>query len=164
MEEYDHRIVALDPGGTTGWATFSWRQEEDEIAAHAWNVGQISGTHHDKLDAFLGELYLPEYRIVCETFQQYRELDSAKLMSVEYIGVVRRFAQNRGVTVYWQSSSMGKISKTSFVKPPNIRRLGLWSSGQRHAMDALSHLLCYMINYGGTTLEFRTKLLKDGWQ
>lgn len=158
------RIIALDPGGTTGWATHSWFEFHGEVSDREWHCGQLEGDHYNSLDVLLGTQQVDKYVVVCESFQQYRELDSPELVSLEYIGVVKRFCQERKVPLILQSSSVGKITVKSFVRSVSLRNLGLWVPGQRHAMDAYGHLLTYMINYGGTTDDYRLQLLERGWK
>jgi hypothetical protein len=161
--EPNSRLIALDPGGTTGWATHSWFDLRGEVTDRTWQCGQLTGDHHNTLDVWLGNQQVANYIIICESFQQYRELDSPELVSLEYIGVVKRFCQEREVHLVLQSSSQGKVGLKSFVRRQNLVRLGLWSPGQRHAMDAYGHLLTYMINHGGCLIDYRRELLRQGW-
>jgi len=153
------RIVALDPGGTTGWATFTLDGSTQE-----WDCGQLEGPHHNRLDQMLERFRTVEYHIVCESFE-YRNVSRAGLVldSVEYIGVMKRFCQERNVKYTMQTAAMGKVGNrtTAFVKKSNLQKLGLWSSGNIHAMDAYGHLLYYMINDVGL---FRQELLEKGWR
>lgn len=161
------RIVSLDPGGTTGWASFT----SDGDSAQ-WICGQLAAkNHHDQLDNMLGMMHTDQYHIVCESFE-YRNVSRAGLVldSVEYIGVMKRYAQCWGVSYTMQTASQGKVGTrpNAFVKPSNLRKLGLWSPGNVHAMDAYGHLLYYMINnadfaktqYG----KLKFDLLGKGWK
>ena len=161
------RIIALDPGGTTGWATFTFLEMPggEETYDEVFQCGQLYGEHHDELDTLLGMQHVESYTIVCESFQKYRDLNSAELISLEYIGVVKRFAQERVLPIQFQSSSEGKLRVNgSFVNRSHLVRLGLWSSGQRHAMDAYSHLLYYMLHTADRVpLHLRLKYL-EAWK
>lgn len=153
------RIVALDPGGTTGWATF---HSDAEIRLQHFLCGQMGPEdHHNELDAFLGmeQPATPEvYYIVCESFEyRNRARPGLDLSSCEYIGVMKRFCQERRINYTMQTAAMGK----GFVKDDNIKRLGLWSPGNKHAMDAMRHLLYFMIN---VDKEHKDRLLIQGWK
>lgn len=158
-------IIALDPGGTTGWAY--WRAEvlqdptteEYEFYKESWDCGQLGPSeHHLDLYNFLGGQETEDYTIVSESFEyRNKSRPGLDLSSKEYIGVAKVFCQERGIPYYEQTASMGK----GFVKDANIKRLGLWSSGWKHAMDAYRHLLYYMINTDRITP--RLELLKKGW-
>lgn len=151
------RIDALDPGGTTGVAMF-----EQEIIQGEW-IGKPTfdflqlgpQPHHFQLYSFLEIRQTFNYRIVCESFQN-RGMDK-RIEAAEYIGVVRLTEQIRNHKqqgtytdltefVYWQTASVikGNDSKKIFWTDDKVKHLGLWVPGQRHAMDALKHLLHYM--------------------
>ena len=164
-------IIALDPGGTSGWATYRALRmidpntNEYEYFDEEWNGGQLGPEpHHKELDFLLGIEHTEDYTIVCESFD-YRNASPAglNLMSRDYIGVVNRFAQERNVPVVMQSASMGKVTKKSFVRKENLERLGLWVKGGaskwNHMMDAYGHLLQYLIRNDIR----REYLLQKGW-
>lgn len=147
-------ILALDPGGTTGWATyqaehstvpgeFTWSDEK-------WNCGQLEGNnHHDALYTLLELSHTAEFHIVCESFE-YRNQSrtGVVLISKEYIGVVNLFAQQRNIVgnVHYQTAAQGKVTGNSFIKKHNLQAAGLWSPGFGHAMDAYAHMLYWMIS------------------
>lgn len=170
-----YRILSLDPGGATGWATFTAEtievpvSEEDgpwenEYYNRKWNCGTLeSQMHHTELYGLLELQATQDFTIVCESFEYRNRLTKAELISRDYIGVVDLFAAQRGVRVVKQTAAMGKLHKNSFVKRANLERLGLWSPGRdnRHAMDAYGHLLYYMIHNAGV---LRSELLLRGWR
>ena len=104
------------------------------------------------------------YTNICERFE-YRNTSRAGLVldSKEYIGVVNLFAQDRSATlrrpVAYQNASEAK----GFVRDSHIKKLGLWSSGNPHAMDATRHLLYWLTNKYEDT-DFRLELLRLGWK
>jgi hypothetical protein len=160
-------VLALDPGGTTGWAYFraetlyNPEQERREYINSKWLVGQLeSPEHHDELNNFLGQCHTTDYRIICERFE-YRNQSRAglDLSSREYIGVTKRFCQARQVPLMMQTAAQAK----GFVKDAHIKKLGLWSPGKKHAMDALRHLLFYLTN-SYEDRDFRLSLLEKGWK
>ena len=163
------RIAAFDPGGTTGWAYVDIDVETQETTFHC---GMLQAKeHHKELFDFLGHLDVQDFTVVSESFE-YRNASRAGLVlsSVEYIGVIKHFCQERKVPVVFQMAAQGKIrdKPNAFVKPDNLKRLGLYHPSQVHAMDAYGHLLYYIIH----TLshresgydELRLKLLARGWQ
>lgn len=134
-------VVALDPGGTTGWA--AW--EPDEGFSH----GQIGpDEHHELLYQLLGRFYVghDKVMIACESFD-FRKFDGNRaginLISREYIGVTKLFAkQFKGVSVHLQSPGEGK----GFVNDEKLKALNLWVPGQKHARDAYRHLIYFLVN------------------
>jgi len=136
------RILALDPGGTTGWA--SWTDGQ-------YNCGQIGpDEHHLELWDFLGNQQTANFTIVCESFEfRQRARAGLELISKEYIGVAKLFKQERMLELHnnqvqklvFQTAAMGK----GFIKDDKIKAKGLWTKGQKHAMDAMRHLLYYQV-------------------
>jgi hypothetical protein len=163
------RIIALDPGGTTGWATFTARRvvvsKNCRFADEKWSCGQLGPQeHHNVLDQFLANQQIQETVVVCESFMHYRDRNPVDLISVEYIGVVKRLCQAKGIRLVFQSSSQGKIGPNSFVRKSNLDTLGLWLPGRTHAMDAYGHLLHFMIYSKGVPIIKRNELLRAGWK
>lgn len=106
------RIIALDPGGETG--VLIWYSSTGKS-----HVEQLAGEHHlillQLLEQQFREVVLYEGKkgklvIICERFDNRNRF--AELISCEYIGVVKAFAQQYPdqVEVYWQSASQ--------IKPP----------------------------------------------
>lgn len=170
------RILGLDPGGTTGWATFTaesrWSAQEGTTYSKVrWDCGQLADDkhlHHKELDDLLGFMQTDHFIVVCESFE-YRNRARAglELISKEYIGVLNLFYQERmqplgkSQQVYYQTASMGKITQNSFVKKRHLQKLGLWSPGLGHAMDGYGHILYWMIHTGDV---LRQELLEKGWK
>lgn len=141
------RIVALDPGGTTGWAM--WEEGPLTLQSHStsdrFNCGQIGpDEHHKQLWDFLGTMQTHDFTIVCESFEfrQGKQRHNINLMSKEYIGVAKLFAAERMDTpVVFQTAALGK----GFVSDAKLKAMGLYHPGHKHAMDAIRHLVYYMV-------------------
>lgn len=162
------RILALDPGGTTGWAYCEFLAHLDdnyvlELQHFKFESGHLGpGDHHLTLWSLLLDAYgnipnakLPLIEVVCESFQfrQHINKDQAKtkveLMSVEYIGIVKLFAQVHNITPTWQTASAAKTLIPDKGPQSNVklRQLGVYKPVTHwvHAMDAMRHLLRYMV-------------------
>lgn len=159
------RIVGIDPGGTTGFVLveIDWEKEK-LVVVESQQLGPHP--HHDELYEVL-TLANPEV-IVCESFE-YRNVARAGLVldSVEYIGVTKLYEQvysEGGVQLVFQTAALGKVQHgRGLVKPDNIRKLGLWSVSSVHAIDALGHVLYYLITkYKSEPLVLQ--LLEKGWR
>ena len=67
-----YTILAIDPGGTTGWARYQaermvnpFNQEETFYNEH-WLSGQMGPQdHHEQLYGFLEDCHTHEYTIIC---------------------------------------------------------------------------------------------------
>lgn len=165
-------ILALDPGGTTGWSVFEidlnrhgaaeW-EEPPEPAAHFSNFGQIKNPptqdgHHELLWKLLSK-FQPDV-IVCERFDNSGN-EFAKIISSEYIGVVKVWAaMHAGCRLVMQGAdqakdwSKGKLSLLGILLHP----VDKW----KHANDANKHLLYFLCNqtYANVYPNIRMPVLK----
>ena len=150
-------ILALDPGGTTG---FCWYCPSGQ-----YNRGPDRGhigphEHHDELYRFLGDVYkasvgIPQQpeqlHIVCESFEfrrTERHRDFIDYIPREYIGVVKLFYQRFRSSPGIQPASLLLTQQTAmqaknFFDDDKVKALGLWVPGKKHAMDATRHYLYY---------------------
>lgn len=156
----NYRVIAFDPGGTTGWATYTalWSPGLPiPYSYEAWHCGQLGpDKHHAELKQLLGLQRLENYTVVCERFTDRKTGHNVDLMAREYIGVIETYCQEEGVKLAMQMSGAAK----PFVKNANLKSLGLLEGPKwKHAMDARRHLLWYLIN--GT--PHRHDLLQKGW-
>lgn len=135
------RIIAFDPGGTTGVAIYDDTSAENGITY--WTRFELGpGEHHAELWTAL----TMEYEVVYETFDyQRRDVDkgvSLELISREYIGIIKLHKQmaqpEEEVNLYPQ-----KPSQRMFWTDAKLRALGLWVSSE-HERDATRHLLYYI--------------------
>lgn len=146
------RIVALDPGGTTGWAywTDEWESGCERINDEAWDRGQLTGQHHEELYGLLCTLQ-PDVLVYERFTYQRRELDkgvSLVLDSVEYIGVAKLWMHIGRLVdcqLVPQTVHQGKIGPKNLWTEEKVKALGLWIPGLTHAMDATGHLLYYRV-------------------
>lgn len=160
------RILAYDPGGTTGfaWATWApWNGSEaslEHLSQIEFGYGQIGPHEHHRelwemLIRWIGQeerrtitnSEYPPLEIVCESFQfrQHIQPNQAKtkveLISCEYIGLLKLFCQMYNVPLTFNTASAAK----TFTTDTKIKTLGLWHPGQVHANDATRHLLRYIV-------------------
>jgi hypothetical protein len=174
-ENHRVRYLGLDPGGTTGcaelWLEPTYGEDRhirpaEEWIPH-WTFCQIGpDEHHGDLWNYLTVL-APRDGIACEHFEwrpnrhQNAEYGDryVELISREYEGIVKLAHDVLGYPLWIQTASQAK----SFVKDDNIKNLGLWQPGQKHAMDALRHLL-YRLTLKDDIAGIRLELLRKGWK
>ena len=138
------KVIALDPGGTTGWAKGLIREGK---------MGVMSGQDEWNHLALYEELKhtFPNI-IICERFD-YRKggkkQEGVELISREYIGVVQLYVQQQQsrfrpghpyyVDIYMQ---MPQEALGGFYKSPmKLKEAGVYKPGKPHANDAMRHLL-----------------------
>jgi len=160
------RIIALDPGGTTGVAIYERTSGSNREADNdfTWETRQLSGVHHDTLWDLL-ENEGPWTTVIYERFMyQRRELDrgvSLVLDSVEYIGVVKlwHLRHLEEVDLVCQTPAQAKNLWTD----QKLKRLELYKANAPHANDATRHLLYYLtVTRGERQWVIRTKPEVDG--
>lgn len=166
-------ILALDPGGTTGWALYTADVIHDltgikadgpvpEFYKEKFNSGQMGpGHHHRRLWGLLEQWTVTNTIIVCESFEyrrnpKDRQRDNIVLDSKEYIGVVNLYQQHFEHTtaprhdgllhldVVYQTAATGKGFWTD-QKLQAVGKFGTPKTKWPHANDAMRHLLHYMV-------------------
>lgn len=152
------RVLALDPGGTTGWFTYTaevlpaldtpYRTHHDV----KWASGHLGREeHHYQLYALLEMQAVQEFYIVCESFEfRNRARPGLDLSSKEYIGVVKTFIQERAKepnapVLVMQTAAVGK----AFGSDKKLEKLGIqvcppsrWP--HMHINDAGRHLVRFL--------------------
>ena len=144
------RVIALDPGGSTGWATLEElvAQPNDPDLPYGgirFECGVLGPKpHHSELREML-ENFVPNV-VISESFM-YRNTSRTGLVldSVEYIGILKLFCHNSGARYVEQSPAQAK----GFVKDTTLKKIG-WYSTVTHSRDAARHLMYYLVNSGAT--------------
>lgn len=139
------KVIALDPGGTTGWCSHT-------IDKSGWSGGQIEGDDHHRALANVLTGEGPDV-VVYEAFnyqiRQGGQMPGVDLIAREYIGVAKLWCQlHPHVTLIKQQPSVVGLT---WLKDPALKKLGLHTSGERHHNDATRHLLYYIVQTLGLT-------------
>lgn len=153
---WNYRVVSLDPGGTTGYAIYSAEFPTASLTRRepindSLTVGHLGpDDHHDELYELLELQHIKDFYLVTESFEfrQGRQRNNINLMSKEYIGVAKLFAQQRGlaggkqVRYFEQTAGLAK----PFVTDDKLRTMNWWTPGMKHANDACRHLVYFLVN------------------
>jgi hypothetical protein len=171
-------LLALDPGGTTGWAEAIWNPEPfnstppklhslDQIKFTSGQIGPEE--HHQELWELLEKAHrwweiseeAPPLDLICESFEFRQHINTThaktkvELISKEYIGLVKLFAiQYPQVSTFFQTASAAK----TLITDGKIKLLDLWTPGKVHANDAKRHILRHMV----VTMRMRSPIT-DRW-
>lgn len=143
------RVLALDPGGTTGFVMITF-DPLGNVFERNWEDGEICAVdHHAYLRNFLDEKVLlpyankavgPEFPLViCEGWDNRGKPD-AELISLEYIGVVKGWAQERGIEL-----RVPLPAEKWFADDRKLKVLGVYTRS-RHINDAWRHLVKWLAN------------------
>lgn len=128
------KVIALDPGGTTGWA---------KGLIYEGRMGVISGQdtfNHIELYDFV-ENMRPDI-IVCERFdfrKGGRTRAGVELISKEYIGVVHLYSQVMNIELHMQMPAEGVGGY--WKDDHRLKEDKVFTRGKPHANDAMRHLL-----------------------
>ena|SRR5687768_11680093 len=147
------RVLAFDPGGTTGWAYH-------RIGTKLWDGGELDPEklgHHVELYNFL-RVTNPDI-VVCENFLfavpsiedergNRTTMPKVELISREYIGIIKLYCFARQVPLIMQQPS---VLNTTWVGDEALKKLDLYTKGARHRNDATRHLFYYVAG----TLELK---------
>lgn len=138
MGRVEVRILAVDPGGTTGWVTYDTEtaefesgQDSDRFEFCERAVGRIVA----QVDVVVCE----DFRITVQTAKKSQQPDALKIIgTLEYAAhVVRKL-------VVLQTPGDAK----RFSTDARLKKAGLWTPGRRHANDAARHLFLFMAKKG----------------
>lgn len=138
-------VLALDPGGSTGWSVFGVHPEamtgdpEFRVLDNVlwWTAGEFTGKQDDQIDqivALVGSW--PSARLVTEDFA-IRQV-GVLLDPAEINAAVRWATRPR----YWVKQHSNLAMKT--VTDDRQKAWGFWIPGQEHARDAVKHSITFL--------------------
>lgn len=141
------RVVAVDPGGTTGVASWDDRNPMPST---------VQFDNKPMLYAWLETWSAEQAHYVVEDFRPRPGVRTWVPDSLHIIGYIE------GRVPFWHYASTFKLqtpaAAKAFATDDKLRRLGWWVPGQDHARDALRHLLVWLCtteagrNNGGSAL------------
>lgn len=144
-DDDNYQVLALDPGGTTGWAVFEVHPDamggDPDIRIMSnilfWEAGQFTGKQDDQIDAIVDLVnHWPHARLVTEDFK-LRQLN-AQLDPVEINATLRWAIRPR----YWVKQHASLAMAT--VTDDRQKAWGYWLPGQEHARDAVKHAITFL--------------------
>jgi len=146
--EMSYTVLALDPGGTTGWCVIGIHPDAmtGDPDMHPfgeygnvmfWSAGEFTGVQDNQVDAIV-ELVnsWPSARLVTEDFK-LRQLN-AELDPVEINAIIRYVCRPR----YWVKQNSNLAMST--VTDDRQKALGFWIPGKEHARDAAKHGITFI--------------------
>lgn len=137
------RILALDPGVTTGYAAALYSPGRLSVAVdeQVWTPHGL----YQWLNVYIAESELPT-TIIFESFEyRNKPRTGLNLTPVELIGVINIFRERYEpfVEFVMQSAASGK----AFFSDDKLKQLGAYKVGKKHGRDATRHLLQWA-NFG----------------
>lgn len=141
-------VLALDPGGTSGWSIFGVHPEAmgGDPDVHVlgqygnllfWSAGEFTGKQHNQVDQIVDLANAwPTARLVTEDFK-LRQLN-AELSPVEINATIGWALRPR----YWVPQMAALAMET--VTDERQKALGFWVPGKPHARDAVKHGITFL--------------------
>lgn len=131
-------VLACDPGGTTGWATF-WN---GTVTAGQCEPLVFLDAANDFLHAAGSDAHVivEKYTIGYETLKKSRQYDALYV-----IGALQWLAHRHRSSVFL--TQMPAEAKR-FTPNAKLQEMRWYKAGQEHANDALRHLYLYLANKG----------------
>jgi hypothetical protein len=137
------RILALDPGKTTGYVEAYYTT--DHLTIGVYEDVYTPREMYDYLKAWLAASNAPT-TIIYETFEyRNRARSGLDLTPVKLIGVIEIFKERHHPLVGFvkQSAATGK----AFFNDDRLKQMGAYMPGKKHGRDATRHLLQWA-NFG----------------
>jgi hypothetical protein len=139
-EAFEHRtFIALDPGETTGVAI--WDGQLEHVELFQIETKEVGQAHDDLLAIMLhfkpDHLRVEEYRVYSWMADSH---SWAVLHTPQLIGAIRVLARKCQIPLDFKMAQHAKAMWTD----DNLKRVGLYNPGLKHARDAERHLLYYM--------------------
>lgn len=142
------KLLALDPGETTGWAIF---ENGKMTSCGQWDTSDISSTYGHLKDILSANVITV---VVYESYRVYawkaKEHTHSELHTPQLIGAIKALLGVENIPYYSQSAQIAK----GFVTDDKLKAWGLWIKGARHARDAIRHGIYF-------TLFTQPKLYKE---
>jgi len=132
------RVLAFDPGVTTGWAFFDG--PELVVCGEAkWDeVANVIETNEADV-------------IVYESWRLYpwkkNQAVWDEFPAVQVIGIIKEFARRLGIPIVEQAASVKQVMTDN-----HLRKCGLWVKGSTHMRDAIRHAAFYYVTTTRETL------------
>lgn len=148
-----YTVVAFDPGGTTGWATFSVYLEAIEDSDYRimdnisfWTAGEFIGGEREQTDEMFSLVQAwPDAHIVVEDFllrkfSTARELLSPVRMTARFDDRMYSKGDRRPIII-----QPGKLAMDT-VTDARMAKMGLYNPliGQEHARDGVKHAVTWL--------------------
>ena len=131
------RILAVDPGGTTGWVTYDTDTEEFQSGQEADRLVFCSMVK-EWVDRGVGLIVVEDFRITIQTAKKSQQPDALKIIgAIDYIAA-------GSAQVVLQTPGDAK----RFATDDRLKKAGMWTPGRKHANDAARHLFLRLSKKG----------------
>lgn len=149
---YLGRVLALDPGETTGWCLMQLVKGNSDVLRAAevrpsYCAGQVLTSPVEHAVTILTKLIdeqKPDH-IVYEDYKVYawktKDHSWASLHTPQLIGTIRTIASQKGIPTSCEMAQQPK----QFVTDEKLREWGIYLRGLKHARDAMKHAIYFLL-------------------
>lgn len=131
-------VLAVDPGGTTGWASLDPTGHFQSGEVRDWLMWLRQVDRAVNTERYT--VVIERYTVTADTAKKSRQYDA-----LEIIGALKYICYVNGVAPpVMQYPAEGK----AFGTDRKLHKVGWFSRGHGHANDAARHLLCYSVKHG----------------
>jgi hypothetical protein len=160
------RVLAIDPGGVTGWAviwfdpeTIVDRTEPVHKASVAWQAGVISGSENGQIDEILGKIKrygvskyeeTGELAVVVEDFQLRTQIRSREVLSPVRLTAALDYVLYKGVRCkdeqvrFYNRIPQQPVDAMRTIDDSRLRLWDMYLPGADHPRDATRHALLWL--------------------
>lgn len=147
LSKIPNRLLAIDPGETTGWALFEegkltrWGQEETVTKVGKEKV--LNWAPLMRLFTMSPDVVVCEnYRIYAHKLERHSFSQVETLRLIGGIDLLCSMCNGKGPTpIYYQMS----VQHKGFVKDERLKEWGFWKEGQKHSRDAIRAGIYFLI-------------------
>lgn len=141
------RLLALDPGETTGWCIF----EDQKLLAAGQAVTKPIEAGYDWLN-YIFQKILPT-QVVFESYRVYswkaQSHTFSDLHTSQFIGAIQVVCHQNNVPYFQQTAQIAK----QFSTDEKLKLWGFYVKGQKHARDSLRHATYYQLHSHKKTIK-----------
>lgn len=134
------RLLALDPGHTTGWSL--WEEGKMTTCGQLDWVVDRKGQNEGRVDYHAIIAFFNDIQPDCVIYEDYRvyahKLERhthSQVLTLRIIGAIETLATMGNVPAFKQMAATAK----GFCTDPLLKRWGFWEKAQRHSRDSIRH-------------------------
>lgn len=133
------RILAVDPGGTTGFVHYERADDSESFIPHQMDDRNEFMWSVDESFAGLNVVVCEDFRITGQTAKKSPQADALKI-----IGALDYLCFKHEVQFVLQTPADAK----RFATDSRLKKAGMWTPGRKHANDAARHLFLWLCRKG----------------
>lgn len=134
------KVAAFDPGHTTGWAVFNGAKLIQRGQLNTGNIPRAAGSFMGIFQNFNPNVIVMEdYRVYAWRKEQHV---GSEMLTTRVIGCIETVCALEGIfDIIKQPAHIGK----GFCTNKKLKDWGFYSTGEKHAMDAVRHGTHYLL-------------------